>query len=1210
MTLKDEVDKPTRKLEIEVWLGLTPLRAQIDPTGADGVPGIISLKVSKSIDNPVPVASVTVNRIPNWIQLGHQMIVVLGYNGQGAMVFKGTVQDRAHGDLDGQINAVGGLFSMFRTVQIPAQDFSGGAVTTKLAIEQVLDYAMGDSYTTIGLDTTTFTIGTATGGNPKLERQTSARMLQAIADLERWRIWENNNGEFVFKDIHAPGEFAFRTYSTVTAANAIVRQRAREDPTAVRTRLTVRGDTLTTGSSPDETTTTIEETAEVINAAASIPGLAPLPATSFIDAEYSNNLVDTAAKAQSLATAILNEFAFVPQQIQLSVPGDPELDIGQTITVDYPEKNIVAKFYIHGVQHIVDPGYTTILDLRGGENASVQIGIIPDVSFDARIDREVFNDAVHVFATFDASNSHAADGGALTYDWGDNQAAITSPDIEGETAEIITVALDPDDLSGDWTVTLIVTDSNGLTNTVTQTIDVTPSGAAVAIPATFAAIDNQQSASPDGGANFYDRADADVVSVTARPPDGVNFGIACFGQADGTIMKTTDFCQTALTEVKPTAGGNPKIWDMQWDYRDLNRVWAVDEDMRVYLSTNGGDGFSLYEDLKTLFSLAAGATLRHIGLPRGGGIWVYGGDGAGNPFIAFDPVVLGHSWVNLTLGGDIDTDGPAASNDYRIVDAVDLGAGLTIVLENADAGDSGARPIYFNVNSLDSAGWQRATGLSAGFTNARFVVPDSIPLYFHVGKDDRSVWNTTDGVAYTEDTLVFPLNVVPHHAIYLPSFIHGLLTANVYLIACEDTSAQASGIYKSADALLTVQAHRPVAGFSTWPTSAIGRQVTVGAPGANEERIMGAYLMGGPTSRGVSWRASTVDFIDEDLTGVDVGMNFFRIRALSDQLWFISWFDFATDLDTGDASRTKDGGVTWTDDIAKPAAGRLWQDFCRTSDGRIWGLTVEDAGSFDHVEVWFSDDDGDTWTESYDSTGPVGQRMWTLYSHPLDANRVGVLGFDSATRRDPQVFFTINAMDGASATWNVNTEGSNIFANGTLARELGVMQLTSNRLVITQLDTAGTDWSIFTSDDNGANWVKRQVIGTTFASERLFGPYGEPGGSRLYVAFDDRTASPFEFQIWESRDSGNTWADIGNNAPRRTPTSLMRGGMAYDPIGKALYVYADAGTTTNKHYFQKLFPISASGIWTDVSDQFVPVSGRTALTIPIGSHAMAVIPRP
>ena len=172
------------------------------------------------------------------------------------------------------------------------------------------------------------------------------------------------------------------------------------------------------------------------------------------------------------------------------------------------------------------------------------------------------------------------------------------------------------------------------------------------------------------------------------------------------------------------------------------------------------------------------------------------------------------------------------------------------------------------------------------------------------------------------------------------------------------------------------------------------------------------------------------------------------------------------------------------------------------------------------------------------------------------------------------------------------------------------MQLTSNRLVITQLDTAGTDWSIFTSDDNGANWVKRQVIGTTFASERLFGPYGEPGGSRLYVAFDDRTASPFEFQIWESRDSGNTWADIGNNAPRRTPTSLMRGGMAYDPIGKALYVYADAGTTTNKHYFQKLFPISASGIWTDVSDQFVPVSGRTALTIPIGSHAMAVIPRP
>ena len=51
----------------------------------------------------------------------------------------------------------------------------------------------------------------------------------------------------------------------------------------------------------------------------------------------------------------------------------------------------------------------------------------------------------------------------------------------------------------------------------------------------------------------------------------------------------------------------------------------------------------------------------------------------------------------------------------------------------------------------------------------------------------------------------------------LPNHINNLNTANVYLIACEDSDAQASGIYKSADGILTVDKLRPAAGFSTWP---------------------------------------------------------------------------------------------------------------------------------------------------------------------------------------------------------------------------------------------------------------------------------------------------------------------------------------------------------------------------------------------------------
>ncbi len=69
MALRNEIESATRRLEIEVAIAGTFLHA-VNPTDADGVPGILGLSVKKSIDNPVPVASIKVNRIPNWVNLG------------------------------------------------------------------------------------------------------------------------------------------------------------------------------------------------------------------------------------------------------------------------------------------------------------------------------------------------------------------------------------------------------------------------------------------------------------------------------------------------------------------------------------------------------------------------------------------------------------------------------------------------------------------------------------------------------------------------------------------------------------------------------------------------------------------------------------------------------------------------------------------------------------------------------------------------------------------------------------------------------------------------------------------------------------------------------------------------------------------------------------------------------------------------------------
>ena len=58
--------------------------------------------------------------------------------------------------------------------------------------------------------------------------------------------------------------------------------------------------------------------------------------------------------------------------------------------------------------------------------------------------------------------SFGQDGGTLTYDWSDNQGEITTPDINNETAQIVKVRDRASDIVGDWIVSLIVTDTNGL----------------------------------------------------------------------------------------------------------------------------------------------------------------------------------------------------------------------------------------------------------------------------------------------------------------------------------------------------------------------------------------------------------------------------------------------------------------------------------------------------------------------------------------------------------------------------------------------------------------------------------------------------------------------------------------------------------------------------------------------------------------------------
>ncbi len=322
--------------------------------------------------------------------------------------------------------------------------------------------------------------------------------------------------------------------------------------------------------------------------------------------------------------------------------------------------------------------------------------------------------------------------------------------------------------------------------------------------------------------------------------------------------------------------------------------------------------------------------------------------------------------------------------------------------------------------------------------------------------------------------------------------------------------------------------------------------------------------------------------------------------------------DFDTDQDTGQAVRTKDGGSAWNELFADADTNRLWQDFAMTSDGVLWGLTLEGpegGGVYNHMEIWKATDGvGDSWAESKDDS-TANQHINTLIAHPRDPKRIAALGSaDTGAYRKPKLWFSIDGGD----SWNSNELGANLFPAGAYMRSAAIVQLTSNRFVMFNRSSLTAEaW--YTSDDNGASWDKRtEITGLTGGVDRILSIVGEAGGARLYSVFIDVSASPSVSKIYESKDGGESWADIGNNVPIPSSSDIGRGGIAYDPIEKALYAFGmGSGRTTNPRHIMKLFPISSTGVWTDVSDTIVPTTSENSYSISgYISHGIAVIPRP
>lgn len=226
----------------------------------------------------------------------------------------------------------------------------------------------------------------------------------------------------------------------------------------VRNRVTVRG-------APNPAT---QENFEATAQAAS-PWIGTPPG--FIDFFISNSLIQSQTKATETAIRHLGLQNRLIQEVDLGVDGDPEVFLGATVEVIDPEySGVRGRFVVVGYTSTLSAAaFETMLELEGGLGSGTTPQVAPVAAFSWKTDlgpklQQVTPAGQGVFFTFDGGASRDFDGEIALYSWSDTQANVG-------TGRFFTVAYDPT-LVSSVDVTLTVTDGDGLTDSITQTVDV------------------------------------------------------------------------------------------------------------------------------------------------------------------------------------------------------------------------------------------------------------------------------------------------------------------------------------------------------------------------------------------------------------------------------------------------------------------------------------------------------------------------------------------------------------------------------------------------------------------------------------------------------------------------------------------------------------------------------------------------------------------
>jgi hypothetical protein len=671
----------------------------------------------------------------------------------------------------------------------------------------------------------------------------------------------------------------------------------------------------------------------------------------------------------------------------------------------------------------------------------------------------------------------------------------------------------------------------------------------------------------------------------------VNVGYACYGDSTGHIYRTTDGCAT-LTLFYTSAAG-VAINDVQWDWRNGNVVWALDENAIVYISVNAGVTWTIYASLRTKLSLA-GALGNKLGLPAAGGVWIFGGTGAGSPLIAFDPVVGSQGWVQQTFTGDLQTDTVTTPADatMRIIDAVAGFSKTVLILAWASGGGASITAVYAGgVIDASSVAYTRASTTFGALKSGRYVVSDNVLLksdQYYCGFANRSQWSSTDGIAWTETTNFFPAGVTPNHAVMMGDQSTGATgtgsgIAGLFGVFCY---AASDGIYKFTSRIDTTASYlRPSTFGTAWPASAVGKKLSIGASGATSAAGAAAKVVA--ATRSASPRTST--FLNATtvwstlLAMTGITDNDPRIYCLTTTNWFVT-------NGSGTPAYSKDGGASWaalSASVAKAIA------FCKDAGGRVWALVSDSANI--SISVWYSDNSGDTWTVNIADTGfntrlSVGAE---LAAHPTDQNKIVFIAENNAGTW--RTYHTENR----GTSWTQTTGGTRPVEGQTGVQWYYSMIMLPTGRLIASGPIGGTGapvhWRIMTSDDNGVTWATKYTDDNT--SNALYSHADAIGNSGKIVMWHwDSATTTFSPII--STDGGQTFTltPLTNTLAAFVGAANQPDAVAYDAANDAAYVMG-AGTNFK---VVKFTPVTAAGTWLNYNNTFPATT--------YGSGGLAAIP--